>query len=135
MLLLIDNYDSFTWNLAQYFGELGARPIVRRNDEISVDDVVAMIGQGLARRRPPIFELDDVVPELGLYRRGDLPDRESRDRLIELGHHLALRKPAELAPRALGPFVLGKLFRRLRKLDVLVVDRAQDLAGLLLAAH
>ena len=39
MLLLIDNYDSFTWNLAQYFGELGAPPIVKRNDEITVDDV------------------------------------------------------------------------------------------------
>jgi anthranilate/para-aminobenzoate synthase component II len=35
VILLIDNYDSFTWNLAQYLGELGASPIVRRNDEIS----------------------------------------------------------------------------------------------------
>ena len=42
MLLLIDNYDSFTWNLAQYLGELGAEPVVRRNDQISVDDVDAM---------------------------------------------------------------------------------------------
>ena len=42
MLLLIDNYDSFTWNLAQYLGELGAAPVVRRNDEISLDDVEAM---------------------------------------------------------------------------------------------
>ncbi len=42
MLLLIDNYDSFTWNLAQYFGELGAPPVVKRNDEITVDDVGEM---------------------------------------------------------------------------------------------
>ena len=42
MLLLIDNYDSFTWNLAQYLGELGADPVVRRNDQISVDEVDAM---------------------------------------------------------------------------------------------
>lgn len=42
MLLLIDNYDSFTWNLAQYLGELGAAPLVRRNDEISLDEVEAM---------------------------------------------------------------------------------------------
>ena len=42
MLLLIDNYDSFTWNLAQYLGELGAAPVVRRNDELSVEDVEAM---------------------------------------------------------------------------------------------
>lgn len=42
MLLVIDNYDSFTYNLVQYFGELGAEPVVRRNDEISVDEVGAM---------------------------------------------------------------------------------------------
>jgi anthranilate synthase component 2 len=39
VILLIDNYDSFTWNLAQYLGELGAPPVVRRNDELTVDDV------------------------------------------------------------------------------------------------
>lgn len=42
MLLLIDNYDSFTWNLAQYLGELGAAPSVRRNDQISVDEIQAI---------------------------------------------------------------------------------------------
>ena len=42
MILLIDNYDSFTWNLAQYLGELGAPPIVRRNDEITLDAIAAM---------------------------------------------------------------------------------------------
>jgi anthranilate synthase component 2 len=39
MILVIDNYDSFTFNLVQYLGELGARPMVRRNDEITVDDI------------------------------------------------------------------------------------------------
>ena len=39
MILLIDNYDSFTYNLAQYLGELGAAPSVRRNDEITVDEI------------------------------------------------------------------------------------------------
>jgi anthranilate synthase/aminodeoxychorismate synthase-like glutamine amidotransferase len=42
MLLLLDNYDSFTWNLAQYFGELGAEPTVIRNDRIAVPEVLAM---------------------------------------------------------------------------------------------
>ena len=42
MLLLLDNYDSFTFNLAQYFGELGAPPLVRRNDEISLDEIGTM---------------------------------------------------------------------------------------------
>ena len=39
MLLLIDNYDSFTYNLVQYFGELGARVEVRRNDGVTVEEI------------------------------------------------------------------------------------------------
>ncbi len=42
MILLLDNYDSFTFNLAQYLGELGAPPLVRRNDEITLDEIRAM---------------------------------------------------------------------------------------------
>lgn len=42
MILLIDNYDSFTWNLYQYFCELGARVEVRRNDEITLADIAAL---------------------------------------------------------------------------------------------
>ena len=42
MLLVLDNYDSFTYNLVQYLGELGEEPVVRRNDEISVEDIGAM---------------------------------------------------------------------------------------------
>jgi anthranilate synthase/aminodeoxychorismate synthase-like glutamine amidotransferase len=42
VILLIDNYDSFTWNLAQYLGELGAPPVVRRNDEITLAEIDAL---------------------------------------------------------------------------------------------
>ena len=42
MLLVLDNYDSFTYNLVQYLGELGEKPVVRRNDEIGVDEIGAM---------------------------------------------------------------------------------------------
>ena len=42
MLLLIDNYDSFTYNLVHYLGELGADTIVHRNDAISVQDAIAL---------------------------------------------------------------------------------------------
>ena len=40
MILVVDNYDSFTYNLVQYLGELGAKPEVFRNDKISVDEIV-----------------------------------------------------------------------------------------------
>src|SRR6201986_967488 len=39
MHLIIDNYDSFMYNLVQYFGELGAEPVVKRNDEITVAEI------------------------------------------------------------------------------------------------
>jgi anthranilate synthase/aminodeoxychorismate synthase-like glutamine amidotransferase len=42
MLLLIDNYDSFTYNLAQYFGELGCELVIKRNDEISLDEIATL---------------------------------------------------------------------------------------------
>ena len=45
-LLMIDNYDSFTYNLVQYFGELGAAVEVFRNDEIAVADIAARLSAG-----------------------------------------------------------------------------------------
>ena len=39
MLLMIDNYDSFTYNVVQYLGELGADVVVHRNDEITLDEI------------------------------------------------------------------------------------------------
>ena len=44
MILLLDNYDSFTYNLAQYLGEMGCQVEVHRNDKISVEEI--------ARRKP-----------------------------------------------------------------------------------
>ncbi|WP_201800074.1 anthranilate synthase component II [Beggiatoa leptomitoformis] len=45
MLLMIDNYDSFTYNLVQYFGELGADVRVFRNDQITIEDITALAPQ------------------------------------------------------------------------------------------
>jgi anthranilate synthase component 2 len=42
MLLLLDNYDSFTYNLAQYLGEMGAKVVVRRNDQVSLAEIETM---------------------------------------------------------------------------------------------
>lgn len=42
MLFMLDNYDSFTYNLVQYFGELGAEVLVKRNDQITVEEIEAL---------------------------------------------------------------------------------------------
>src|SRR5579863_4753720 len=47
MFLLIDNYDSFTYNLWHYLGELGAEVVVKRNDALSVADAIAMNPQAI----------------------------------------------------------------------------------------
>ena len=45
-LLMIDNYDSFTYNIVQYFGELGAQVTTLRNDEVTLDELQAMFARG-----------------------------------------------------------------------------------------
>jgi len=47
MILMIDNYDSFTWNVVQYLWELGAEVEVRRNDALSLADIEAMAPRGI----------------------------------------------------------------------------------------
>jgi anthranilate synthase component 2 len=47
MFLLIDNYDSFTYNLWHYLGEMGAETVVRRNDALSADEALAMKPEGI----------------------------------------------------------------------------------------
>jgi anthranilate synthase component 2 len=70
VLLVIDNYDSFTFNLVQLLGELGADPVVRRNDEVSVDDVVALAPERLVVSPGPCTPAEagvsvDVIRRLG----------------------------------------------------------------------
>ena len=67
MILLIDNYDSFTYNLAQYLGELGAPPLVRRNDEITLDEIDALhpdahrhLARARAARRTPGISVEVI---------------------------------------------------------------------------
>ena len=45
-LLMVDNYDSFTYNIVQYFGELGAEVTTLRNDEVTLDELQAMHQRG-----------------------------------------------------------------------------------------
>ncbi len=52
MLLLIDNYDSFTYNLVHYLGELGAEVVVRRNDALNVQEAHGAAGPRPSCSRP-----------------------------------------------------------------------------------
>src|SRR5260370_17358285 len=47
MILLLDNYDSFTYNLAQYLGELGCQVEVHRNDKITVEEIIRRKPEGI----------------------------------------------------------------------------------------
>ena len=77
-VLVVDNYDSFTFNLVQYFGELGTEPIVIRNDELSIEDVAALQPDRLVISPGPgtpadtgysldyLRELSPSIPTLGV---------------------------------------------------------------------
>jgi len=78
MLLVIDNYDSFTYNLVQFLGELGAEPVVRRNDQVTVAEIAAGgyrgvvispgpgVPQGAGVSLAVIRELGGKLPILGV---------------------------------------------------------------------
>jgi len=78
VILLIDNYDSFTFNLAQYLGELGAPPLVRRNDEITLDEIRSLAPERIVISPGPgrpedagisvqvVRELGPSIPVLGV---------------------------------------------------------------------
>ena len=53
MILLIDNYDSFTYNLFHFLGELGAKVLVERNDALTADEALALKPRGIGCRRAP----------------------------------------------------------------------------------
>ena len=70
MILLIDNYDSFTYNLYQYLSELGAEVLVARNDALTVEDVEAMAPRGIVISPGPCTPKEagisnDVIRRLG----------------------------------------------------------------------
>ncbi|HTT85295.1 MAG TPA: aminodeoxychorismate/anthranilate synthase component II [Rhizomicrobium sp.] len=78
MILLIDNYDSFTWNLVHYLGELGQEVVVKRNDELDAEAALAMRPDGIVLSPGPcdpdragiclnlIVAADGRVPILGV---------------------------------------------------------------------
>ncbi len=70
MILVIDNYDSFTYNLVHYLGELGAKLTVRRNDKITLDEIRAMKPEAIVLSPGPCTPNEagvclDIITELG----------------------------------------------------------------------
>jgi anthranilate synthase/aminodeoxychorismate synthase-like glutamine amidotransferase len=70
MLLIIDNYDSFTYNLVQYFGELGAEIVVKRNDEITAAEAAALRPDAIVISPGPCTPKEagvsnDIIREIG----------------------------------------------------------------------
>jgi anthranilate synthase/aminodeoxychorismate synthase-like glutamine amidotransferase len=74
MLLLIDNYDSFTYNLAQYFGELGCELLVKRNDEISLGEIAALAPRHICISPGPCTPHDaGISKDVALHFGGKIP--------------------------------------------------------------
>ena len=74
MILLIDNYDSFTWNLYQYFCELGADVLVRRNDELTLAQIDALSPQKIVISPGPCTPDDAGISlEVIRYFAGKIP--------------------------------------------------------------
>ena len=69
MLLVIDNYDSFTYNLVQYLGELGEEPVVRRNDAVTLPDIEALAPRAIVLSPGPCTpaEAGITVPLVQAY--------------------------------------------------------------------
>jgi anthranilate synthase/aminodeoxychorismate synthase-like glutamine amidotransferase len=74
VVFVLDNYDSFTYNLVQYLGELGARVEVRRNDEVSVEQIEAMCPERIVVSPGPCTPQEAGISiELIRYFAGKLP--------------------------------------------------------------
>lgn len=75
MILMIDNYDSFTYNLVQYLGELGEELIVRRNDEITIEQIEELApdflmispGRAVLMKRGSASKRSNILPAVFLF--------------------------------------------------------------------
>lgn len=74
MILLIDNYDSFTYNLVQYLGELGQEPVVYRNDAVTLEEIEAMSPSHIIISPGPCTPLEaGISNDVVRYFRGKIP--------------------------------------------------------------
>ena len=92
MVFVLDNYDSFTYNLVQYMGELGAEMVIRRNDEVSPEEIEAM------------------APERILISPGPCTPQEAGCSIDLIRHYAEKRKQTPILGVCLGHQALGAAF-------------------------
>ncbi len=92
MVFVLDNYDSFTYNLVQYMGELGAEMVIRRNDEVSPEEIEAM------------------RPERILISPGPCTPQEAGCSISLIQHYAAKSKRTPILGVCLGHQALGAAF-------------------------
>jgi anthranilate synthase/aminodeoxychorismate synthase-like glutamine amidotransferase len=86
-VFVLDNYDSFTYNLVQYMGELGAEIVVKRNDEVTPDEIVAMRPERVVLSPGPCTPQDAGILIPLIQHLAKLPKREQIQVLgVCLGH-------------------------------------------------
>ena len=123
-VLVIDNYDSFTYNLVQYLGELGAEPDVLRNDRASVDELLARAPHRVVISPGPCRPTDAGVsieaarrfPEAGIpggarprrdHQPVGTPIQELRDRGLVVSDHVGVRPQlAQVLDQVVGEAVV-----------------------------
>ena len=110
MILVVDNYDSFTFNLVQYLGELGAEPVVYRNDALTVDAALALDPRGIVVSPGPGGPADagisvpliraamGRVPVLGVCRGLQLLLARDGARIERVSGHAGTSHPVEADP-------------------------------------
>ena len=78
MILMIDNYDSFVYNLVQYFGELNEDMVVKRNDEITIDDIKTLNPEIIVLSPGPCSPNEaGICMDVVKHFKGVIPDRKS----------------------------------------------------------
>ena len=114
MLLMIDNYDSFTYNLYQYLSELGADVVTVRNDKTTLEDIEAMSPQGIIISPGPSTPLEagisnDVIRHFGpkLPVLGVCLDRSGNSWMISSGELPSARYPRIRLTGIRVPLILG----------------------------
>ncbi|HEY4305894.1 MAG TPA: aminodeoxychorismate/anthranilate synthase component II [Gemmatimonadaceae bacterium] len=134
MILVIDNYDSFTYNLVQYLGELGADIVVKRNDAISVEDVGALAPSAIVLSPGPctpkeagitvdvIRRWGPTIPMLGVCL-GHQAIGEAHGGEVVLADRVMHGKTSQIAHQGTGVFAGLPSPMQVMRYHSLIVDR------------